>query len=87
MVASPWANLPVTILLFGFFGWQALLFVIGAMLIALLTGLAYMALEASGLIEASKVVEQVDDYEWDNIKVFKFKDSIVGITIWSCGGS
>ncbi len=80
LLASPWANLPVTILLFGFFGWQALLFVIGAMLIALLTGLAYMALEASGLIEASKVVEQVDDYEWDNIKVFKFKDSIVGIT-------
>lgn len=51
LMASPWANLPMTILLFGFFGWQALVFVLGAMLIALITGYAFMLLDRLGWIE------------------------------------
>ena len=50
LLASPWANLPMTILLFGFFGWKAALFVFGAMLIALVTGFAFMLLDKAGLI-------------------------------------
>ena len=37
LLASPWANLPMTVLLFGFFGIKALLFVGGAMAIALVS--------------------------------------------------
>jgi uncharacterized membrane protein YraQ (UPF0718 family) len=59
LLASPWANLPVTILLFSFFGWKALLFIAGAMLVALITGLIFMALENLGLIEPSKTLEVI----------------------------
>ena len=51
LLASPWANLPITILLFGFFGWKALLIVLGALLIALNTGLILQGLEHFGKIE------------------------------------
>ena len=80
LLASPWANLPVTILLFGFFGWKALLFIVGAMLIALTTGFVYMVLEKLSLIEASKVVESVEDYEWHTVKNFNAKASLIGVS-------
>ena len=51
LLASPWANLPITILLFGFFGWKALLIVGGALLIALNTGLVLQGLAHFGKIE------------------------------------
>ena len=51
LLASPWSNLPITILLFGFFGSKALLIVGGALLIALNTGLILQGLEHFGKIE------------------------------------
>jgi uncharacterized membrane protein YraQ (UPF0718 family) len=51
LLASPWANLPMTVLLFGFFGWKGILFVGGAMLIALVTGLVFTVLDQFGWIE------------------------------------
>ena len=57
LLASPWANLPITILLFGFFGIKALFFIIAAMFIAVFTGFIYMLLEKFGLIEKSKEIK------------------------------
>ncbi len=54
LLASPWANLPVTILLFGFFGVKALFLVVSAVVIAIITGFAFMILEDKGLIEKHK---------------------------------
>ena len=54
LLASPWANLPITILLFGFFGFKALLVVISAFLIAITTGLIYQKLERKGWVECDK---------------------------------
>jgi uncharacterized membrane protein YraQ (UPF0718 family) len=51
LLASPWANLPITILLFGFFGFKALFIIITALFIALITGLIYLELEKRSLIE------------------------------------
>jgi hypothetical protein len=51
LLASPWANLPITVLLFGLFGWKAFLIVGGALWIALITGLILQALEHYGHIE------------------------------------
>ncbi len=51
LLASPWANLPLTILLFGFFGVKALVFVGGALVIALSTGLLFQWLERMGWVE------------------------------------
>ncbi|MFA5134837.1 MAG: permease [Patescibacteria group bacterium] len=79
LLASPWANLPVTILLFGFFGWKALLFILAAVVIALITGLIYMALERAQMIEPSRIVPpEMQAYEWNHIKNFKFKTALRG---------
>lgn len=53
LLASPWANLPITILLFGFFGLPALYFVASAILIAIITGLIFQALLRAGLVESN----------------------------------
>jgi len=54
LLASPWANLPITVLLFGFFGIKAGLIVISAIIIALITGLIFQRLEKKGWIECDK---------------------------------
>lgn len=54
LLASPWANLPVTILLFGFFGAKALFLVASAIAIAIITGLIYQILDAQGRLEKTE---------------------------------
>ncbi len=51
LLASPWANLPITILLFGFFGLKAAFIVVSALIIAVITGLFYQLLERKGMVE------------------------------------
>ena len=53
LLASPWANLPITIILFGFFGWKALYIVLGALFVAFTTGLLFQSLEKRGFIESN----------------------------------
>jgi len=54
LLASPWANLPITILLFGFFGAKAFLIVFGALGVALVTGWILQWLDRKGWIERNK---------------------------------
>lgn len=54
LLASPWANLPITILLFSFFGFNAIFMIGSAIAIAIITGLAFQALDRKGWIERSK---------------------------------
>lgn len=79
LLASPWANLPVTILLFGFFGINAIFFVFGAMLIALTTGFTYMGLDKAGIIEKSKHIKLNEKIEWTKIRNFNFNESVKGV--------
>lgn len=80
LLASPWANLPVTILLFSFFGIKALFFIFGAMLVAIITGYIYLGLEKSGLIEKSREASTISkEYSWDNIKNFDIGKSARGV--------
>ncbi len=51
LLASPWANIALTLMLFAFFGSKAFFMVFGAIVIALITGFIYQALERYGLIE------------------------------------
>ena len=53
LLASPWANLPITVLLFGFFGLKAAFIVVSALVIATITGLIYQHLERKGMIECA----------------------------------
>lgn len=61
LMASPWANLPVTILLFGFFGVNAFYLIISAITIAVVTGLIYQALDRKGWIECRYCDTKVDE--------------------------
>jgi len=54
LLASPWANIAVTVLLFGFFGIKALFIVFSAIIIAIITGLIYQQLEKRDIIECDK---------------------------------
>ncbi len=60
LLASPWANLPITILLFGFFGLKAILIIISALIIAVNTGLAYLWLDKKGFIERNPHTLKID---------------------------
>ncbi|MBW2990586.1 permease [Candidatus Woesearchaeota archaeon] len=51
LLASPWANLPITILLLGFFGVKALFLIVSAIIIAIITGFVYQLLNKKGKIE------------------------------------
>ncbi len=79
LLASPWANLPITILLFGLFGWKAILFILAAMIIAVITGIVFTFLEKYNLIEQSKEITSSTYYDWANIKFFNLKKSINGV--------
>lgn len=54
LLASPWANLPITFLLFGFFGVKAFVVILSALFIAISTGLIFQALEEKGWIEHNR---------------------------------
>jgi hypothetical protein len=79
LLASPWANLPVTILLFGFFGWNAILIVLGAMLIALTTGLLFMGLDTLGWIEGPSTSATASDKSWDRVTHFDARAAAGGV--------
>ncbi|MDP6685740.1 MAG: permease [Candidatus Omnitrophota bacterium] len=53
LLASPWANIPITIMLIAFFGIKALFIIVSAICIAIITGLIYQLLEGRGLIESN----------------------------------
>jgi len=62
LLASPWANLPVTFLLFGFFGVnRALMLVISAIIIAIITGFVYQFLDNRNMIEKNMNSEGIDE--------------------------
>lgn len=53
LLASPWANIALTLMLFAFFGLKAFFMIFGAIVIAVITGLVYQSLERRGLIESN----------------------------------
>jgi len=61
LLASPWANLPLTIMLIAFFGVKALYIVISAIVIAIITGLIYQVLESRGLIETNENSKKIHE--------------------------
>ena len=69
LLASPWANLPITVLLFGFFGLKAALIVVSALIIATITGLIYQALERKGMIECRHCIMGEDKPVHENFSI------------------
>ncbi len=54
LLASPWANLPVTFLLVGFFGWKGVLLIFSALLVSVTTGLIFQRIDQKGRIEKNR---------------------------------
>ena len=54
LLASPWANFPVTLLLIGLFGTRGFLIIIAAVVVALTTGVIFQQLDRLGWIEKNK---------------------------------
>ncbi|MCY3986960.1 MAG: permease [Candidatus Dadabacteria bacterium] len=79
LLASPWANFPVTILLVSFFGWKGVLFIVTAGFIAIITGLVFATLERSGYLEKNHVAISVEGYEWERVRNFSLKQSVTGV--------
>jgi uncharacterized membrane protein YraQ (UPF0718 family) len=63
LLASPWANFAVTMMLLSLFGLKGIFIILAAIIIALNTGFIFIFLEKKGLIEKNKnVVEVAKDY-------------------------
>jgi uncharacterized membrane protein YraQ (UPF0718 family) len=60
LLASPWANFPLTVLLIGFFGLKALYIIVCALVVAVITGFIYQFLESRHLIESNKYVKELE---------------------------
>jgi len=61
LLASPWANFTMTILLFGFFGSKAFLLILASVVIAIVTGFAYMYFDKKSWIEKNAASLEVDE--------------------------
>ena len=79
LLASPWANFPVTILLVSFFGWKGVLFILTAGFIAVFTGFVFRALESRGHVEKNPAPDVTQDYKWERMRDFSVGRSVSGI--------
>jgi uncharacterized membrane protein YraQ (UPF0718 family) len=61
LLASPWANMTLTIMLIGFFGAKALFILLSAIVIAIVTGLIFQILESKKLIEENPNATAIDE--------------------------
>jgi hypothetical protein len=70
LLASPWANVAITIMLFAFFGAKALFILCSAIVIALTTGFIFQGLDRLGWIEKNEnmVATEKDFSIWTDIK-------------------
>lgn len=88
LLASPWANLPITIILFSFFNLKAIFFIISAIIIAITTGLIYQWLDKKGLVECDK--HQIKEKDFSILKDIKkrlrgYKFSVRSLKIQAFG--
>jgi uncharacterized protein len=64
LLAAPWANFPITLLLVRFFGIKGFLIIFSAIVIAIITGFIFQYFEKNGIIETSphqsKVIQDID---------------------------
>jgi uncharacterized membrane protein YraQ (UPF0718 family)/YHS domain-containing protein len=59
LLASPWANFTITVMLISLFGLKGLFIILSALIVAINTGFIFMFLEKKGLIEKNKNIIEV----------------------------
>ncbi|MBU1932130.1 permease [Patescibacteria group bacterium] len=83
LLASPWANIPITMMLIAFFGIKGLFIIIAALVVAINTGFIFLFLDKKGLIERNKNSVELSR-EFSILKDFKarlknYKFSLPGL--------
>ena len=61
LLASPWASMSLTLILLGLFGLRGVVIIVGALVIAFLTGLIFQRLARRGLIETNPNTQPLDE--------------------------
>lgn len=61
LLASPWANFTITIMLMGLFGLKGIFIIVSAIIVAISTGFIFIFLEKKGLIERNKNIVEVSE--------------------------
>jgi hypothetical protein len=61
LLASPWANFTITVMLISLFGLKGLFIIVAAVVVAVNTGFIFMFLEKKGLIEKNKNIVEVSE--------------------------
>jgi hypothetical protein len=61
LLASPWANITISVMLIAFFGLKGLFIILAAIIVAINTGFIFMFLEKKGLIEKNKNIVEVSE--------------------------
>jgi uncharacterized membrane protein YraQ (UPF0718 family) len=61
LLASPWANFAVTLMLISLFGAKGFFIILAAIIVAINTGFIFMFLEKKGLIEKNKNIVEVSE--------------------------
>jgi len=74
LLASPWANFTITLMLVSFFGWKGIFIILAAIIVAINTGFIFMLLERKGLIETNKNTIEVPE-DFSIIKDFRSRVS------------
>ncbi len=72
LLASPWANFTITVMLVGFFGLKGLFIILSAIIVAINTGFIFMFLEKKNLIEKNKNTIEVPE-QFSIIKDLKLR--------------
>ncbi|MDP2939157.1 MAG: permease [Candidatus Omnitrophota bacterium] len=72
LLASPWANFTITIMLISLFGLKGLFIILSAIFIAINTGFIFMFLENRGLVEKNKNTIDVPE-QFSILKDFKLR--------------
>lgn len=74
LLASPWANITLTIMLLSFFGLKALYIIISAIVIAIITGFIFRFLESKNLVERNPLsLELSNDFSVKGDLMLRFK--------------
>jgi len=61
LLASPWANMTITMMLVSLFGLKGIFIIVAAIIVAINTGFIYMLLEKKNLIEKNKNIIEVSE--------------------------
>lgn len=72
LLASPWANFTITVMLLGLFGLKGLFIIIAAIIVAINTGFIFIFLEKKGIIEKNKNIVEVSG-AFSILKDLKFR--------------